>query len=563
MTDVVQRSDANRGVELLVLSARRQTVGLLKVEGESLAVAKRVESLPFDFDGGAELELSVGINVHGEQVVGGLTDRDDKVEAFRGGVVGSQGELVGVTEGSGGTSSKERARSTIGESVGNVRDGRGDDGGLGGPDNGQEVSLLRGQESGLSGGVLSVLVDIQSTVEVNVEANDLAEVFRDDLGGNQSGVGVGIQRTGGLVTTADERGSDVVVTVQFASSVGDQNETDLLSARSVLSVGAVNVGQSVVSDQGRRNKETNDVGDLEGILQRGSVFEGTSSRDGIVGLERDRSQEVDAAEHIDFRSNSDSLGESDFNTDDGLSGTDDGSTTESEVVVLRDSQDGAHVAVSGIFSASPTAEGSRGHGHHNGEGVVALSDALDPQVAGVRAASITVLEGDSGIHTVSDERRADHESDFTILSTRGLFVEDGNVAGLKILRSRVEGALSVHQGTVGETIRAEVARVATAEAINTLASDCCAVTVETSLREDCAHTKSGEKKTDPGFVHERLMRASVECCEIVVVGCSLMFFVLSNLAVVYFLILVLRVLDVLSLILVRVSYETLRIELFG
>ncbi len=49
--------------------------------------------------------------------------------------------------------------------------------------------------------------------------------------------------------------------------------------------------------------EANNVGDLERILQRGSVFEGTSSRDGIVGLERDRSQEVDTAEHIDFRGN--------------------------------------------------------------------------------------------------------------------------------------------------------------------------------------------------------------------------------------------------------------------
>lgn len=48
--------------------------------------------------------------------------------------------------------------------------------------------------------------------------------------------------------------------------------------------------------------ETNNVGDLEGILQRCSVFEGTSSRDGIVSLERDRSQKVDAAEDIDFRS---------------------------------------------------------------------------------------------------------------------------------------------------------------------------------------------------------------------------------------------------------------------
>ncbi len=49
--------------------------------------------------------------------------------------------------------------------------------------------------------------------------------------------------------------------------------------------------------------EANNVGDLEGILQRGRVFESTSSRDGIVGLERDRSQKVDAAENTDFRGN--------------------------------------------------------------------------------------------------------------------------------------------------------------------------------------------------------------------------------------------------------------------
>lgn len=99
--------------------------------------------------------------------------------------------------------------------------------------------------------MLSVLVDSQSTREVNVETNDLAEVFGDDLGGNQSGVGVGIQRTGGLVTTANNGSGEVVVTVQFASGVGDQNEADLLCARSVQSVGAVDISDGVVSDQGR------------------------------------------------------------------------------------------------------------------------------------------------------------------------------------------------------------------------------------------------------------------------------------------------------------------------
>lgn len=100
----------------------------------------------------------------------------------------------------------------------------------------------------------------------------------------------------------------------------------------------------------------------------------------------------------------DSLGESDFDTNDRLSGTDDGVTTESEVVVLRDDQDGAHVAVSSVFITSPAAQSSRRHGHDDGEGVVALSDALHPQVAGVRAAGVTVLEGNSGIHSVGDER---------------------------------------------------------------------------------------------------------------------------------------------------------------
>lgn len=71
LTNVVQRSDVHGGVELLVLRARGQTVGLSQVEGETLASAEAVESLPFDFDGGAEHELSVGINVDGEQVVGG------------------------------------------------------------------------------------------------------------------------------------------------------------------------------------------------------------------------------------------------------------------------------------------------------------------------------------------------------------------------------------------------------------------------------------------------------------------------------------------------------------
>ncbi len=188
-----------------------------------------------------------------------------------------------------------------------------------------------------------------------------------------------------------------------------------------------------------------------------------------------------------------------------MSGTEDGVTTESEVVVLRDDQNAAHVAVSGIFVTSPAAQGGRRHGHDDSEGVIALSDALHPQVARVRAAGITVLEGDGGIHSVGDERRADHESDFTVVGTRGLFVEDGNVAGLEVLRSRVEGALVVLERAVSVAISAPVARVAAAQAIDALASDCCAVTVETSLCEDCAHAKSGEKKTDPGFVHERLI----------------------------------------------------------
>ncbi len=253
MTNAVQRSNTDSGVELLVLSARRQTIGLSKVESETLASAEAVESLPFDFNGGAELELSVGVNVDGEHVVGGLTDGHNELEALRGSVVWSHGELVGIGESSVVTSGEEGARSAVGESVDNVSDGRRDDGSLGGPDSGQEESSLRGQESSLGGGVLSILVDSQNTVEVNVEADNLAEVFRDDLGGNQGSVGVGIQRTSGLVTTADERGGDVVVTVQLASRVGDQNEADLLSARSSLCIRAVNIGQSVVGNQGRRN----------------------------------------------------------------------------------------------------------------------------------------------------------------------------------------------------------------------------------------------------------------------------------------------------------------------
>ncbi len=200
---------------------------------------------------------------------------------------------------------------------------------------------------------------------------------------------------------------------------------------------------------------------------------------------------------------SDSLGESDLNTDDGLSGTNDGVTTESEVVVLGNSQDGSHVAVSGIFITSPTAEGSRGHGHNNGEGILALGDALDPQVARVRAASIAVLEGDSSIHSVSDERRADHESNFTIVGTRGLFVELGNVASLEVLRSRIEdaGRISLLRA-VGVAVGTKVARVAAAKTIDSLASNSGAVAIETRLRKDCADAEDDEQETDPGFVHE-------------------------------------------------------------
>ena len=340
---------------------------------------------------------------------------------------------------------------------------------------------------------MSVLVDIQSTVEVNVEADNLAEVFRDNLGGNQGSVGVGIKRASSLVTTADDRGGEVVVTVQFAGSAGDQNKTDLLSARSTLGIRAVNIGQRVVGNQGRRNNEVDDVRELEGVLQRGSVFESTSSRDRIVGLQSDSSQEVDAAEHVDFGGNSDSLGESNLNTDDGLSSTNDGVTTESKVVVLRNSQDGSHVAVSVVFGTGPTAKGSLRHGHSDGEGVVALLDALDPQVTRVRAASVTVLEGDSSIHTASHERSTNDELDFTILGTRGLFIKDGDVASLEVLRSRVEGARGVSLlSAVSVAAAAEVARVAAASKSDALASDCSAVAIETSLRKGCADTEDDD-----------------------------------------------------------------------
>ena len=48
--------------------------------------------------------------------------------------------------------------------------------------------------------------------------------------------------------------------------------------------------------------EVDDVSELEGILQRGGVLECAETSDGIVTLERNRSQEVDAAEDLDFRS---------------------------------------------------------------------------------------------------------------------------------------------------------------------------------------------------------------------------------------------------------------------
>ena len=253
MTNVVQRSDVHGGVELLVLRTRRQTVGLSQVEGETLATAESVETFPFDFDGGAEHELSIGVNVDGEQVVGGFSDGDDELEAFGSGVVGSQSELIGVGKSSVVTGSKERARSAVREGVSDVSDVSVDDGGLAGPNGGQEESCLSGQESSLGGGVSSVLVDSQSTAKIDVEANDLAEIFGDDLGGDQGSVGVGVQGAESLITTANNGGSHVVVSVQFASRVGDDDKTDQLGARSVKSIGAVNVGQRVVGDQGRRN----------------------------------------------------------------------------------------------------------------------------------------------------------------------------------------------------------------------------------------------------------------------------------------------------------------------
>jgi transcriptional regulator with GAF, ATPase, and Fis domain len=48
--------------------------------------------------------------------------------------------------------------------------------------------------------------------------------------------------------------------------------------------------------------EVGNIRELEGILQRGGVFNCGSSSDGIVSLERNRSQEVDAAKDTDFRS---------------------------------------------------------------------------------------------------------------------------------------------------------------------------------------------------------------------------------------------------------------------
>jgi hypothetical protein len=253
LTNVVQWSHVHGGVELLVLRTRRQTVGLGQVEGESLGAAEGVETFPFDFDCGAEDELSIGVNADGEQVVGGFTDGDDELEALGGGVIGSQSELIGVGKSSVVTGSKERARSAVREGVSDVSDVSVDDGSLAGPDGGQEESGLSGQESSLGGGVSSVLVDSQCTAKINVESNDLAEVFGDDLGGDQSAVGVGVQGAESLVTTANNGGGQVVVTVQFAGRVGDDDKTDQLGARSVKSVGAVNVGQRVVGDQGRRN----------------------------------------------------------------------------------------------------------------------------------------------------------------------------------------------------------------------------------------------------------------------------------------------------------------------
>lgn len=105
------------------------------------------------------------------------------------------------------------------------------------------------------------------------------------------------------------------------------------------------------------------------------------------------------------------------------------------------------------------------------------------------------------------------------MSTRSGFIEQRDVASLEVLRSRVEGALRVgYLSAVSEAIGTKVARVAAAEAIDGFASDCCAVTEQTSLSEGCAHAKSGEKKTDPGFVHQVSIRASVCCCELLVVG---------------------------------------------
>jgi hypothetical protein len=253
LTNVVQRSHVHGGVELLVLRTRRQTVGLGQVEGETLAAAESVKTFPFNFDGGTEDELSIGVNVDGEHVVGGLTDGDDELEALRGSIVGGQSELIGVGKSSVVTGGKERARSAVRESVGNVSNVGVDNGSLAGPDSGQEESSLSGQESSLGGGVGSILVDSQSTAKIDVEANDLAEVFGDDLGGNQGSVGVGIQGAESLITTANNGGGHVVVSVQFASGVGDDDKTDQLGARSVKSVGAVDVSQRVVRNQGRRN----------------------------------------------------------------------------------------------------------------------------------------------------------------------------------------------------------------------------------------------------------------------------------------------------------------------
>lgn len=133
------------------------------------------------------------------------------------------------------------------------------------------------------------------------------------------------------------------------------------------------------------------------------------------------------------------------------------------------------------------------------------------------------------------------------MSTRSGFIEQRDVASLEVLRSRVEGALRVgYLSAVSEAIGTKVARVAAAQAIDGFASDCRAVTEQTSLSEGCAHAKSGEKKTDPGFVHQVLIRASVCCCELLVVQVfrgsivSLVAFFCSNLVVTCYFLLVLR-----------------------